>query len=324
MTEPNEEPRLGVHYDKVREANHQKLDTGFVAGKKIGFKCLDDLYSVRLKGTTYIHGAPFSGKSELWFEFQINLSIQYQWKHVLYTPETGDVDEVYEHIIEMLSSCDFYSLTHDHLTKVEDWVKDHFFVIDPGIHDVDIFWLYRELDRVKQEWGEFHTFTIDPYNELVTSYGREPRDEVLSKILSRVRKESRIRNIHTCVIFHDQDIPMKKWKDKVDGEDFWYYPPATMQQMSGGQTPSRKGEMVICVWRPPLAIDFTDEHGFPTGKNVTRVIIQKFKPKRYGQRGSVYLFYNVAKARYYEKIGTQECYAWEHIDYLPNGQRRLY
>ena len=66
-------------------------DEGIELGKDVGWAWKDFPYTVKLGSTTYIAGAPASGKSEWWFEILINLSCLHGWNHVIFSPETGSL-----------------------------------------------------------------------------------------------------------------------------------------------------------------------------------------------------------------------------------------
>jgi len=84
--------------DVSKELNTLYVD-GLEMGKGVGWQWNDFPYSIRLGSTTYLAGAPASGKSEFWFEMLINLSCLHGWKHVIYSPETGSHVDVYSEIM---------------------------------------------------------------------------------------------------------------------------------------------------------------------------------------------------------------------------------
>ena len=77
------------HHHRLREASSKVQDLykkGITRGVYMGFDNLHDYFSLKPKGTTYIYGSPFSGKSEIWFEIMVNLSEFYGWHHAIYSP----------------------------------------------------------------------------------------------------------------------------------------------------------------------------------------------------------------------------------------------
>ena len=99
--------------------------------------------------------------------------------------------------------------------------------------------------------------------------------------------------MHTCIITHPRDQQIKE----RDGIRF--YPPPTPRDYAGGQAWYRKGLGMICIWRPTKGLK--DDHGIEYQENETQVIIQKAKPRGVGKKGTIKLFFDLEKLRYYEK-----------------------
>jgi len=71
-----------------------------------------------------------------------------------------------------------------------------------------------------------------------------------------------------------------------------------MNDIAGGMQWSRKGMMVINVWRCPFGLE--DANGVPYEPNQVEITVVKAKPKIVGKLGSVTLFYDKLSNRYYE------------------------
>jgi len=79
-------------YKRLNELNSELFSIRHeknVKGKSVGWDWNMLPYTIKEGCTTYIGAAPASGKTELWFEFLINLSCLHNWNHVVFSPETG-------------------------------------------------------------------------------------------------------------------------------------------------------------------------------------------------------------------------------------------
>ena len=62
---------------------------------------------------------------------------------------------------------------------------------------------------------------------------------------------------------------------------------------------NRKAMNLFALWRPPMGM-VNPETNEPYHDNEVHVIIQKFKPKGTGKRGTVKFYFDVQSNRYYE------------------------
>lgn len=286
--------------DKIKPLD-DLYKNGNIRGYEIGFKSLDDHYTVKLGTTTYIYGAPASGKTQIWFEILINLSVKHGLNHVIFSPETGDATEILAELIAMVGKADFTDTFKNQMDfETAQWatkfVNEHFFIIDPEdqiINHHDFFAYVDEVERVYEI--KIHTTTIDPFNEFkqdLREYsGRQ--DFYLEHVLTEVRQNAKLRNRHNCIITHVQDQSLRQDKSN---KDLYYYPQPTYREIAGGQAWSRKGMSMISVWRPKEGL--TDEDGILYEPNQTVLEIQKSKPKGTGKVGKVNLLYHIQKHRY--------------------------
>lgn len=278
------------------------FEMGVVSGQYVGFDCLKYLYSVKLGCTTYVMGSPTSGKTELWFEFLINTSEFYGWKHVIYTPETGSKDEIVAELCSKYIRKPFYknfngAMSEQEKYKAIAWLSEYFFIVDPADKDMSVSDFYNEVDKIEKDLGiKIQTTTIDPYNELKhdmkDSNGRQ--DLYIESMLGMCRRNAMKYNRHNCIITHCADQKM------ITNNGFTYYPPPTAREYAGGQAWYRKGLAMLGVWRPPAGLP--DETGRPAEDNEVHIIIQKSKPKGVGKKGTAKLYFDLYHNRYYERL----------------------
>ena len=279
---------------------HEK---GKIKGSYIGFNSLQDKYSVKLGCTTYILGIPGHGKSEWLFEILINLSEFYGWRHIIYSPETGTATDIFLELAIKYCKKPLKQISKDDFHKATAFLDEYFYVLNPKDDEKTPDKLFDLALKVKKEYlideKTFHTFSIDPWNELshdFTQYnGRE--DKYLAYMLGHIRQKSKENGIHTFIVAHPRTLREKK-------NDQSYSPPTTYE-FSGGAEWFNKAETILCVYRPKIYDNDTKEYF-----NDVKIIIQKAKPKGIGcNKGEIELFYDTEKNRYYEKIDGNELFA---------------
>ena len=289
--------------DVSKELNTLYVD-GLEMGKSVGWQWEAFPYTIRLGSTTYLAGAPASGKSEFWFEMLINLSCLHGWKHVIYSPETGSHIDVYSEIMHKFVGKPYVKNTNmmneSEKLLAETFVEKHFFIVDDQA-DITINDFYNLVDKFEIENNiKIQTTTIDPWNELKEDYlpvdlGRE--DRYLSRVLGMVRKNAKLTNRHHCVITHVRDQKAEKIKD---GD--YYCPMPTARDFAGGQVWFRKGMSMLIFWRPPTNfLTFNSEYATD---NELHVRIAKTKPKGTSKNGTYKFFLNLRSYRYFVKSLT--------------------
>lgn len=306
------EQRLGkIYYTlKDREKEIEELyENGLQKGADVGFDCLNEIMSVKLGCTTYVYGAPYSGKSQVWFEILINLSVLHGWKHAVYSPETGNANDIFIELMTIFIRKDFYpdfnnKMNDEEKEEAKKFIDEHFIVIDPndGVFTIEDFFNY--VDIVERIYNtKIHTTVADPFNEFRHDFSKDNnrQDMYIERVLGDFRRNAQLNERHNCLITHIQDQAVR------EKDDIRYYPPATFREIAGGQAWSRKGQQMISVWRPARGL--SDENGIHYLENEACVIVQKSKPKGIGKNGTARMFYDVKKHSYYESGVSEYRYA---------------
>ena len=83
-------------------------NTGNPKGELTGFSDLDKLYTIKQGSFTFILAAPHHGKSEFAFELAFNQASKYNKKSLIYSPETGSVEDIYAEFIHKYTGRPFY------------------------------------------------------------------------------------------------------------------------------------------------------------------------------------------------------------------------
>jgi hypothetical protein len=303
------EMKVGVgkvyyHMDEVMDKVQSFWETGYQRGYDTGWADLDKNYSILLGATTTIYGSPYSGKSQLWHEILVNLSVNYGLVHAIMSPETGEVHHIYSELISILAGKSFVGNTkmdRQEMEKHAEFIKRHFFVLDPLGQEFRMEDVLNQVEGLEREFEvKIHTITIDPLNYL--EYGRPyVRDDIAQgKDLDMLAGDARKNGRHNCIITHTRDLPLRTEKDNNGTVVRSWYPPATPREIANGQMFFRKGFGMFCVYRP------LDTEGLPLDDcriNETQVIVSKAKPKGIGEVGKVSLYYDKEKNRYYQQDG---------------------
>jgi len=283
-------------------------ESGMVRGVETGYNGLDELYSIKLGSTTYIAGRPFSGKSEVWFQILVNLSVKLKWNHAIFSPETGYKHEIAAKIISIFKGIPFERLTKNELEHGKLFVDSHFFIIDPD-DSITIKDFFETIDDIELLYGvRIHTSMGDPFNEFKHLYGNTPRDLHLEELLGMVRQNARKHNRHNCIITHTSN---QKFEIK---EGVRYYPPAMPSEWAGGEAWFRKAEMMLQVYRPNSKIP--NEAGEYPQENETHVIVHKFKPYWMGKQGFAKIYLNKETRQFYEIYGNINFPPFKLSEYL--------
>jgi len=284
-------------------------DNGRTKGESVGWDFDLLPYTVILGSTTYMAAAPASGKTELIKEFLINLSCNSGWNHVILTPETGSVADIYAELCHSYIGKAYIKgqnqMSEVEKTQAEYFINEHFFVVDMGEKDLNYRDFYKLADSIANENGKtIHTTLIDPWNELAEDYlpqdlGRE--DKYLSRVLGEVRKNARKTNRHNFILTHVRDQKI------TTVGDISYYPPPHAREFAGGQVWFRKGNTMLIPWRPPLGLSGADNIAYEP--NETHLKIAKTKPKGTSKNGNYKMYLDIARYRYYLIVNGQRVYA---------------
>lgn len=287
--------------DDTKQQLTQLREIGVQRGKSIGWSFDEFSLTIKEGCTTYIGASPASGKTEIWFEMLINLSCIYNWKHIIFSPETGSPEEIFSELCFKFIGKPYvksngFEMTDREKIKAEHFINEHFVIIDPVDEDLTIDGFYSICDKIESDLNtKFHTTTIDPWNELTEKFlpedlGRE--DKYLSRILGLVRKNARKTGRHNCIINHVRDQQAVVNKDNKR-----YYPMPTARDLAGGQVWFRKGLTILMIWRPPYGV--LDENGKMYEENEVHVRVAKAKPKGTSKVGTYVLYLDLQRYQYY-------------------------
>lgn len=287
--------------DDVQDEIFSLRRDGAKRGAWVGFDSLYEYYSCKKGSYTIIFAGAHQGKSQFSFEIAMNLAEYSGWKFAIASPETGSPKDVYAELCWVYGRKPFLEnqsglhQSKEEARKAIAFVKEHFYVLDSGLDDFSVKDFYREVRNLEEEEGvKINGCLIDPYTEFKSGVSEGVRDDIaIGDDLTEIRKQSSRGDYHTILTVHTKSQASKYEGGKP------YIPEADFGDIAGGMMWSRKGFMIINIWRCP---DFLqDSEGRLYDKNQVKVSIRKGKPKAAGRVGSCYLWYDPIANRYYER-----------------------
>lgn len=281
-------------------------------GELTGFSNLDALYTLKRGSFTFVLAPPHHGKSEFSFELLINQASKYNKRALIYSPETGSVEDIYAELIHKLSGRTIVEKTGYACDDKEyyhwcNWIDHYFDIVDGDEKSYSLDELYDLSVENKND-----IILADPWNELnhskMKEYGSR-QDLYIEDLIGDLRRFTKKENKHVLITLHPANQQIKE----TDG--IRHYPMPMAREAAGGQSLFRKAMTWINVWRPTHGLK--NEHGIPYEENEVIVLIEKAKPKHVSVRGKCSLFFDWKRNRYYEKINNIEYYAFNHENNQP-------
>lgn len=290
--------KIGFTADELTEDLEILRTHGRRKGKSTGFTQVDQFMTWKSGTTVYFYGMPFSGKSELIFEFILQGIELYGWNVAIFSPETGTGADILAELISKKLRKPLYRdangcMSDSEMYRAKTELSQHLYIIDPGYDSITLNELFSVVSEGEKKLKRIHLLVIDPWNELKHDFGRTNREDVyLEEALARVRRNAQEKKRINIISTHIADLQQHMEKG------IRYYPQPSPNQLAGGRTWYRKGMNMISVWRPPYGLE--DHEGRPYEKNEVHLTIQKYKPKGVGQLGTVRLYYCPEANRHYQ------------------------
>jgi len=283
--------RTDTIFDKILDLR----ENSNYPGVSTGFSSLTPFYTVRRGNTTWITGYPSAGKSQIYFQFLCNLTSARRWRHIIYSPETGNAEDIYAELIHVLTGKTFNKIYPNYITKkdldvVIPYVINYFKIIEPDNGDNSLAAFYDIAEGITKEF-EIDTVGIDNWSDIEHDMlKRGTISEYLKFELPRFNMFAKNKNVHGFILAHPKSPIIPKGETGL--------PAPTMHTMEGGSLWAAKGQNIIIVHR-----DFEN-----TDSITTNLIITKVKPKIVGKKGDIKLYYDVAANCYYEEIAGERIY----------------
>lgn len=282
---------IGDVKEQVIELTNQES-----AGVPSSLPSFENNLTYKKKYFCVVYGQPTSGKSEFVLQESLYLAREHGWKNILYTPETGDSEDIVANLIQkMIGKSVSYTYgvpqaSVDEIIHCMKWLNNHFIIVetDEGVSMEGIFEIYDEISK-DLKW-KADNFVIDNHNDLLDfAKGSIDRQDIsIEKELTYLRRQVKKRNAYAFLVTHTSGmVPITENGVK-------YYPIPDPEQIRGGRSWYRKGYMLVNLWRCPLGLN--DPNGVPYLENQTILSVMKAKPRFTGTKGfQGNLYYNPIK-----------------------------
>lgn len=291
-------------YSQIQNDLDTLRDKGIPRGDNTGFKRLDQLYSIKQGTYTFILAPPHHGKSEFAFELALNQAHKYGKKCLIYSPETGSVEEIYAELIHKLTGKPFYKTSGMAADDKEyyqalNYIDEMFSIVDSD----EMAYSFKDIINLVTDEKIIIT---DPYNELkhdMAEYGTR-QDLYIEDLCGDIRRYCKKNKKHWMLTLHPSHQQI------ISEKGIRYYPMPMAREAAGGQALLRKAMTHINMWRPPFGL--TNEDGIPYRDNEVLINIEKAKPKGVATKGTISLFFDWKRNRYFEEGEYKDLYAFEH------------
>ena len=272
-------------FDEVRDSLIDYKYNYNKKGKYLGWKSIDEHYSMQLGNCTDWTGFPMSGKTQVLMEFLMNTSKFDGWKHLVYFPDVGNDVEIIADLINKKIGKTFdpkagNTIEDSEIDEAAKWVLEHFFILTKADVKAKItpfqFWdLAVELKATKG----IHTASIDSWKDLNHDYSKYGGyAQYLEAVLPYRNQIAEDNNLHLHTIIHP------KLTEKENGKRNAPSP----YDLKGGSEWFNSGKCMVTVHRE------NTEH------NLAELHFTKIKPRSIGKIGKIDIYFDREKLLYYE------------------------
>lgn len=273
-----------IKYADIRHQIKALRREGVPSGPEVGFDSLTELWRPAKKKVSLITGIPNHGKSPFLQVIQLNMSLQYGWKHAIYSPESFPIELFFNSLCELYLGTSQGMVNDDLYAEASEFVDEHFHFIYP---DEDIFTLDAVIEEfvvISKNFG-LDTATIDPWNEIEHKRPNWMTEhEYTGYAYSKYRKFCREYDAHGFLVAHPT---------KIQRRDDGTFPIPTPYSVSGSSNHYNKPDFCVCVHRP--------NRGVKDAEDYTQVFVQKVKNRNLGKLGVAEFGYDHISGRYGER-----------------------
>lgn len=212
---------------RVSDAYDSIIDfriNGLRRGLSTGWDNLDRLFNIQTGYLMVLTGKPSSGKSSIHKNMLLNLSINNEWKHLLFDKES-DIKVTTANLIKILESqANFNNIPVPIIKERIEFLSEYFYFL-PNDKDWNIDEILDKTEEAVRRYG-IKTLTIDPYNRLSHDYSSGLRSDLyIENFLGKVIHYTKKLDIFTTIVAHPIKIP----KDQkavtlydISGAAAWY------------------------------------------------------------------------------------------------------
>jgi len=268
IKEPEGKELIFIPKENLDESALEIWEKGYPKGLSLSMgKEMDEHLKLLPGQLTIITGTPNSGKSELAELMIVNLSIQYDWKWLLFIPETWPQGMIKHRMIsKKLKRRTFGKyISKEEFERESEWFHEHFKIIETE-ETVTPEQLKDEMQN-----NDYNGILIDPWNELdVVRDKNDTETEYIRKYLMDLKKVARNKQTSVFLVAH----PVKMQRGK-DGE----YPKPNLFDIAGSAQFYNKADNGLTIWRDAK-------------KNESVLTIAKVKHGVMGRLGELPIIFN--------------------------------
>lgn len=271
---------VGENKEKVLELTKKPA-----AGIPSSYESFGNNITYRKKTFAIVYAMPTSGKSEFVLQECLYLAETYGWKTLLFSPETGDPEDIISLLIHKQLGKSVQAIpgvpqaSHDEIMNCMKWLNSHFVIVnvEEGITMTNLFEIADEIEA-ELNWKP-DQYVIDNHNDLEYEQGPNGRQDIaIEQQLTFLKRQMKRRDAFAWLVTHTQDLGKPIVENGIS-----YYPIPNPTQTRGGQALYRKGYLMINVWR--CVEGLKDPNGIPYAPNTSLVTVQKAKPTHVGTKG---------------------------------------
>lgn len=198
-----------------------------------GWPTLDRHLQPFLGELMFVLGIPGHGKSAFIANLLVNLSEQYGWRSVLFSPEEPTVPHMRDKLRRIRSRGRTFDLDVAAVEDADRWINDRFLFIaaDPaGQTDQEIYldWIIdRATDAVLRDG--IQVFVIDPWNEIEHArQGRESQTEYIGRAIRMLNRFRHTYGVMVIMLIHPTKDVGREGKSRAptpydaDGSAHWF------------------------------------------------------------------------------------------------------
>lgn len=294
-------------YTLVGENKEQVIELSKkpAAGVPCSFPSFKDKLTYKKKFFTIVYALPTSGKSEFVLQECLYLAERHDWKTLLFTPETGDPEDIIALLIHKMlgkSVSEIQGVEQaqpDEIINCMKWLNNHFIIVNTE-EGITLEGLFEIVDEIERDLGwKPDNIVVDNHNDLdfnLDASGRQ--DLAIEKQLTYLRRQLKKRDAYCFLVTHTSDL-----KAPITEKGVTYHPIPNPTQTRGGQSLYRKGYTIVNMWRCPEGLESPE--GIPYTNNQSLLSVQKGKPSHTAVKGSqLNLFWDWKKSRFTDNPPT--------------------
>lgn len=242
------------------EDRWEVMQDSFFNGKERGtttyFKEIDKVWTWRRGEVNVWTGYENEGKSTFLEQLCVIKSAFDGWKWIVFSPENTPIGDFYDNLIEMYigKSADPHyksnQMTFEEYKQGYNFVNEHFFVIYPE-EDFKLDTVFEKAQFLVRKYG-CKGMIIDPYNSMEhLQKGTEREELYIARFMGRLKRFALDHHLSMNLVAHQNTQRVN-----IADENRYFKP--IKSNIKGGGVFAQRADNVLIVWRPNMAIDFSD------------------------------------------------------------------